>query len=204
MVTPAHVANFVSIVVGLALADMAHSLHRLLRAGRRVRWDFLTPMTALLVTASVVNVWWTADLVFGKALTLAAFLPNLASLAALFLLASATLPDEVPAGGLSLRNYYLDNRRYFWGLFILWVLALVINEAMTSAAQGRKGDEILRAVGPNLPFLPLFGLLMWIRRPWFHTVTLAFCLVVVVGSWMFNPMNAARAAGAPVAAPAKP
>jgi hypothetical protein len=209
MVTPEHVANFVSIVVGLALADVAHSLHRLLRAGPRVRWDVLAPMAALLVTASVVNTWWTANLVFAKALTFAGFLPNLASLLTLFLLASATLPDEVPEAGLDLRAYYLGARTYFWGLFILWVCALVFNEALASALNGRTAGEILRAVAGNLAFLPVFALLMWSRRAWVHAVALAFCLVVVVGSWAFDNADArragertagARAAGAPLPA----
>jgi hypothetical protein len=92
---------------------MAQSLHRLLRARARVRWDLLTPLAALLVAASVVNTWWTTDAVFAK-VTFAAFFPNLASLMLLFLLASATLPDEVPAEGLGLKDYYLATRRYFW------------------------------------------------------------------------------------------
>ena len=196
MATAEHVTTFVSILVGLALADIAHSLHRLLRAGRRVSWDPLAPLAAFFVTASVVNTWWTADRVYAHALTYATILPNLVSLILLFLVASAVFPDEVPTEGLDLKAYYLDNRRYFWGLFILWLLALVINEAMTSAAQGRTSEEILRAVGPNLPFVPLFGLLMWTRNRWVHGVVLVFCLLVIVGSWAFNNAGYGGAPGA--------
>ena len=206
MTTPEHVETFVSIVVGLALADMAHSLHRLLRAGRRVRWDLLTPLAALLVTASVVNTWWTTDLVFSKTVTFAAFLPNLGSLILLFLLASATLPDEVPESGLDLKTYYLANRTSFWGLFLLWIAALSLNEIVASAALGRSAGEIVPSVGGNLVFLPVFALLMWTKRRWIHGLALAFCLLVVVGSWAFDTSGnvrfggegpAARAAGAP-------
>lgn len=207
MITPPHIETFISIVVGLALSDVAHSLHRLLRAGPRVRWDLLTPMAALLVTSSVVNTWWTIDLVFSHAVTFAAFLPNLGSLILLFLLASATLPDAVPDEGLDLKTYYLDNRTYFWGLFALWITALVVNEALISSAQGRSPAEILTATWRNLVFVPVFTLLMWTRRRWVHGAVLVFCLVVIVGSWAFNSAGtprpkgegpAARAAGAPV------
>jgi hypothetical protein len=208
MTTPAHIETFISIVVGLALSDVAHSLHRMLRAGRRVRWDLLTPLAALLVTCSVVNTWWTLDLVFSHAVTFAAFLPNLGSLVLLFLLASATLPDQVPAEGLDLKAYYLENRTYFWGLFALWIAALVVNEALLSTAAGRSAGDILAATWRNLLFVPVFGLLMWTRRRWVHGIVLAFCLVVVVGSWAFDSAGsprpagegpAARAAGAPIA-----
>jgi hypothetical protein len=208
MTTPAHIETFISIVVGLALSDVAHSLHRMLRAGRRVRWDLLTPLAALLVTCSVVNTWWTLDLVFSHAVTFAAFLPNLGSLILLFLLASATLPDQVPAEGLDLKAYYLENRTYFWGLFALWIAALVVNEALLSTAAGRSAGDILASTWRNLLFVPVFGLLMWTRRRWVHGIVLAFCLVVVVGSWAFDSAGsprpagegpAARAAGAPIA-----
>jgi hypothetical protein len=208
MTTPAHIETFISIVVGLALSDVAHSLHRMLRAGRRVRWDLLTPLAALLVTCSVVNTWWTLDLVFSHAVTFAAFLPNLGSLVLLFLLASATLPDQVPAEGLDLKAYYLENRTYFWGLFALWIAALVVNEALLSTAAGRSAGDILASTWRNLLFVPVFGILMWTRRRWVHGIVLAFCLVVVVGSWAFDSAGsprpagegpAARAAGAPIA-----
>jgi hypothetical protein len=208
MTTPAHIETFISIVVGLALSDVAHSLHRMLRAGRRVRWDLLTPLAALLVTCSVVNTWWTLDLVFSHAVTFAAFLPNLGSLILLFLLASATLPDQVPAEGLDLKAYYLENRTYFWGLFALWIAALVVNEALLSIAAGQSAGQIIASTWRNLLFVPVFGLLMWTRRRWVHGIVLAFCLVVVVGSWAFDSAGsprpagegrAARAAGAPIA-----
>ena len=186
MTTPAHVETFISIVVGLALTDVAQSLHRLLRAGRRVRWDLLTPLAALLVTCAVINTWWTLDRVFSYAVTFAAFLPNFGSLILLYLLASATLPDKVPDEGLDLKAYYLENRTYFWGLFVLWALALVANEAALSAAQGRPAARIFAAAWPNLPFIALFALLMWTRRRWLHGAVLVVTLVVIVGSWAFN------------------
>ena len=210
MQTPEHVETFVSIIVGLALADMAASLHRLLRARRRVRWDLLTPMAAVLVAASIVNTWWTTDLVFSHAVSFAAFLPNLVSLLLLFLLASATFPDEVPAEGIDLKAYYLENRGRFWGLFLLWIAALCLNELLMSLRLGRTPLEVLRSVTGNLLFLPVFGLLMWTRLRWVHGVALVFCLVVVVGSWAFDRSGAvrpvgegpaARAAGAPAPSP---
>jgi hypothetical protein len=162
---------------------MAHSLHRLLRAGRRVRWDWLTPPAALFVVAAVVNTWWTTGQAFSQALTLAAFLPNLVSLILLFLLASAILPDEVPAEGLDLGAYYLSNRTYFWGLFSAWVAALVLNESLILARSGRSAIDIVGLEWANVAFMPLFGLLMWTRWRWVHGLVLAFCLVVIVGSW---------------------
>lgn len=44
---------FMSIIIGLAVADLAFSLHRLLRRGRAIRWDWLMPALALVVLRGV-------------------------------------------------------------------------------------------------------------------------------------------------------
>ena len=48
----------ISVIVGLSITDLTTSLHRLLRARRRVEWDWLPLATALLAVALVLNVWW--------------------------------------------------------------------------------------------------------------------------------------------------
>jgi hypothetical protein len=197
-----HVASFVAILVGLALADVAHSLHRLLRARRRVRWNLLVPLAALLVTVSIVNAWWTTNLVFNHTLTFATFLPNLASLVLLFLLASAALPDQVPDHGLDLHVYYMDNRRYFWGLFALWLAVLVTNEAVVWTAEGRSALAILGDTWPNLVFAALFLVLMWTSRRWVHGAILVFSLVILLGSWASRTPGPITAPAPAVSAPA--
>jgi H+/Cl- antiporter ClcA len=48
----------VSILIGLAVADLSSSLHRLLRARRRVRWDWLPLAGAFLVILLILEFWW--------------------------------------------------------------------------------------------------------------------------------------------------
>ena len=48
----------ISVIVGLSITDLATSLHRLLRARRRVEWDWLPLATALLALLMVLNAWW--------------------------------------------------------------------------------------------------------------------------------------------------
>jgi hypothetical protein len=57
-----------------------------------------------------------------------AFLVLAATLVCMFLLASAALPDEVPAEGTDLRQYYQENGGYFWSLFSLFVLLMIAVE----------------------------------------------------------------------------
>ncbi len=120
----------VSILIGLAVADLSGSLHRLLRARQRVRWDWLPLAAALLVMMLILEFWW---IFYGIVTSLAwtrysALLVFAASLVCMFLLASATLPDEVPEEGMDLTQYYRENGRYFWGLFGLFVLLMIVVE----------------------------------------------------------------------------
>ncbi len=48
-----YITALVSVVVGLAIADMATSLHRLLRNRRRVRWDWVAPLAAVVILTDI-------------------------------------------------------------------------------------------------------------------------------------------------------
>lgn len=103
-----YVLALVSILVGLVITDIATCLHRLLRARRRVRWDWLPLVAALIALLLVFEFWWSFYR-FGKApiwTHYGAFLITGAVLVALFLLASAALPDDVSERGIDLTRSY--------------------------------------------------------------------------------------------------
>ena len=49
---------FQCIILGLAVGDLARSLHRLLTAGARVKWDWLAPLAALMILVSAAALLW--------------------------------------------------------------------------------------------------------------------------------------------------
>lgn len=112
------VLAFVSIIIGLGVADLLTSFHKLLRAGRRVKWHWATPsLTALMLFVTLVIWWWSFEW-YGdvKSESIAAFLPRFLILVASFLMMAAALPDEIPDSGLDLRQYYLSTRVHLWSL----------------------------------------------------------------------------------------
>ena len=179
-----YVLAFVSIVVGLAVADLAMSLHRLLRAGPRLRWDWLTPMAAALAALTVLQFWWTfyqtgqAQVwrVYGQ------FLPLLALVVVLVLLAASALPDEVPAGGLDLQAYYADNARYFWTLFALFLLLAAIVSVLPTWQRQALGPHLLSQL-PNLVVATLAGSLAMVRRRAYHRIAVPLLLLVLGLLW---------------------
>jgi hypothetical protein len=120
------VGVLVAIVLGLALAELGTSFHRLMRAGKRVRWDWMSPTLAFVMLLEAVQFWWLSQSWYANAteLYLIEFLPRLLILLMIYLLAAAVLPDEVPEEGIQLRTFDIETSRYFWAL--IWLLTLGI------------------------------------------------------------------------------
>jgi hypothetical protein len=115
-----------AVLIGLAVADIATSFHRLLRHRATVNWDPLALLAALYALLMAICMWFDVWGVRNFAATrhFLFYLSMIASLFVLFLIAAASLPDE--AGGTrDLRQYYAENRRYFWFLVALFQLIYV-------------------------------------------------------------------------------
>lgn len=163
----AYLAAFVTIVLAIAVTDMVHSTHRLLRQGRRVRWHVIPILAAVFVFLSVLSeffeLWRVAgtrrfgyfDLV-GLMVT-----PMLVAIAA-----CAVLPDEVPQDGLDLQAFYFANRRY---LFSIVGIALVGNLLGSIRL-------VWLATGGAIP---LSHPVWWLNAP----VTAATLLICIVLAW---------------------
>ena len=178
----------VSIVVGLGITDMAASLHRLLRAHGRVRWDWLPLVAATLVALTVLQFWWSFYAVgrgqvwqvYGQ------FLPLLVVLVALTLVATAALPDEVPAEGLDLAAYYRTNAPYLWTVYTVF-LVLTISVGLwlhvLGAASGRTLHDAMLQQVPNAVVALFVGSLAIVRRRAYHAIMVPLLLVVLGAVW---------------------
>ena len=123
-----NIFTLITIIFGLMLTDLFASVHRLIRNRGRVRWHWLPLLVSWYVLVMVLNNWWglvfhEGDGAWGSGWTFF-FYGHLLFL--LYLVASAVLPDEVPAEGLDLKEFYFDNHRHFWGLLAGVNLALLI------------------------------------------------------------------------------
>jgi hypothetical protein len=178
-------AIFYGIVVAMAIETVVASMHRLFAAGKRVRWHWMAPATAvnagLLTLGEFWILWgdrnqWTGNYSFFQ------FLPFAISLLLMFLSAAATLPDEIPAEGIDLKAFYFDNRRHYWGLvaayfgfnILLNLISLVRfgpNEVWQHNLRWLVGDFLgLAVAGPLIVF----------RAYWAHAVGIAVALVLLL------------------------
>jgi hypothetical protein len=190
MNTAEYVSVLVSIVIGLALADILTSLHKLLRAGRRVKWDWAAPLAAALVVMVLMMMWWSfyQPQEAAEPLTIGAFLPSFGLLVLLFLLAAGTLPDDVPVEGLDLRAYYERNAAYFWSLFSA-TLAWVIATSLVHSA--RRGADLLPLLRENLiefVILGVFVSLIFVRKRWWLAIAFVILASGPIG-WLTRSLG---------------
>jgi hypothetical protein len=110
-----------AVLIGLAVADIAASFHRLLRHKAQVRWDPLTLLAAFYALCMAVSMWFDIWGVrhFGATRHFLFYIGLVAQLFVLYLIAAASLPDET-SGPVDLREYYLQNRRHFWRLILVF------------------------------------------------------------------------------------
>ena len=172
------VLAFFGVVIGLGVSDLLMSFHRLLRAGTRVKWDWL-PLTyaGLMLYAMIVFWWWQFGYPpSGQELTIASFLPRFVFLVLTFLMVAAALPDDIPAEGISLRAFYFESLRHRWGLLLI---ALTLSLAIEEYNLFRRADWV--GVGwTSLPIVSavLAALAMRIKKPWFQALVMGWIFAV--------------------------
>jgi hypothetical protein len=165
--------GLVSILVGLALADVAASLHRLLRQTRLVRWDGRVVLCVAFVIITIVGMWFEVWSIRGvKALLSFPFYLSLfLEFMVLFLICAACLPDE-PTENCDLAAFYEKNRIYLWSLFALFQASFLLHWIYFAGLliTDRWWMLLLGAV-VALP-LVVSVLLAIIRSRWFHYIAL--------------------------------
>jgi hypothetical protein len=109
--------GLMTIITGLALADLVVSTHGLLMNRARVRWDWLATAVAIYIFLLIVSSWGISYRTMGNQMInppLWLFVVGLSQIIPLYLAARASLPDSVDDKGMDLAAHYADVRRYFW------------------------------------------------------------------------------------------
>jgi hypothetical protein len=174
-----YASSFISIIVGLAIADLLTSFHRLLRVDARVIWYWLVPAAAAYLLLVTVDFWWGAFRWFEKvrALSMAQFLPILLAAIILFLVTAAVLPDEIPDNGLDLHSWYDSNRRHIWTLWSIGLFLVVALQASGRLTSTDRALAFVRLDWENLLLLAGSASLIFVRKPRVHEAYILLALL---------------------------
>ena len=185
MSTSDFVLAFVGIIIGLGVADLLTCLHKLLRAGNRVKWHWATPALAGLMLLVTLVMWWRSYLWFSELTseTIAAFLPRFLAMIIVFLMMAAALPDDVPEDGIDLRQFYSSSRVHLWSLMTLTFTSVVLIELADHWTMGLAG--ILAMFWPTTMSLAFAAIATLTPRMWVHALAIGWIYSVVIYNNLF-------------------
>ncbi|MGO9950101.1 MAG: hypothetical protein ACLPWG_25080 [Steroidobacteraceae bacterium] len=144
-----------SVLIGLAIADIATSFQRLLGSESKIRWDPLTLMAAAYALCMSVYMWFDLWGVRNFAATrhFLFYISLFAELFVLYLIAASSLPAD--AASHDLRDFYSKNRRRFWFLVVLFQAGYVLAGFYFISSEIAKLSSVVVALALTQMFAPL-------------------------------------------------
>jgi hypothetical protein len=104
--------GLISLLLGLGMTHLAGALARLVIAGRKVQWDWLPLLAALLTFQSTLVYWWFQWALREQPVILADLTFRAVACLLLYMLAVAVLPEET-RGRPNLRDHFERSNRLF-------------------------------------------------------------------------------------------
>lgn len=178
--------GLMTIITGLAIADMVASLHGLLMHRQRVRWDWLAGLVAVFIFLLIVSSWGISYRTMGNQMInppLWMFVVGLSQIVPLYMSGRASLPDTVGDKGVSLAAHYAEVRRYFWASVAFTYLMFVAYGAVILGPKVLIGSYVS-------PFAQLLMMAILIAVPDRRVHMLLVPVIVLLFSYdhLFSPM----------------
>ena len=174
------IITFLTLIYGLLLTNLFSNFHKLIKAGKKVKWHWLTVLSAWYILLIILKNWWKLYSFQNPDISLNIFylLAYGHLMLLLFLITSTVLPDVIEEKGIDLKKYYFDNNMYFWGLMIAVVVLSI------SISTFRSIENISEVSIINLlilfVYLALLILLATSRKYWIHSVLLSLFVVQTI------------------------
>lgn len=168
-----------SVILALALTQLANSFQLLLRRGRRVRWSVEPILQTILIVMILVFVWvdqWhDRDI---SSVTVAQSILQVLKLLAVYVVAAAVLPEPAGEEQIDLRKHYMDSRGVTYGALLAGILLFTAYRFLFYApGHVPINDSPLIGLGLVLAYASL----MWVRWRPYHIAALALvCLLYAV------------------------
>lgn len=173
-----------AVILGLALTHIAATLHKLLLAGRKVRWAIEPVLLMLIVLLVIVSVWLGAWFDRDRSeVTLYQVVVQTAMYLTLYFGAASCLPEPAGKEPTDLYAYYDRTRLLSFGALItsmtLFKVYFATINGFVNEFWGARLLEHLFACG-------LYASLIVVRRPWYNRSVLG--LVLVDYYWQISGM----------------
>ena len=186
MLSGDYTIGLMTIITGLAIADMVASMHGLLMNRERVRWDWLAILAAIYIFMLIVSSWGISYKTMGNENInppLWLFVLGLSQIIPLYLSARASLPDSVDDAGISLADHYLKIRRYFWGSVAFTYFMFVAYGLFVLGPRGLSATYLSPAAQ-----LVMMALLIVVPNRRLHTILVPLIFLLFCYNHLLSPM----------------
>lgn len=164
-----------AVILGLALTQVAASLHKLLLAGKQVRWALEPVLLTLIVVLVIVSVWVGAwDESDRTLVTLNQILIQTAMYMALYFGAASALPEPRGEELLDLHAYYDRTRLLTFGALIT---SMTLFKIYFGTLYGFRQVFSGFSLAEHVLACVLYGSLILVRKRWYNVLVLSFVLV---------------------------
>jgi hypothetical protein len=163
-----------AVILGLALTHIASTIHKLLLAGKRVKWALEPILLTLIVLLVIVAVWlasWSDRQV--ASVTIGQMLLQVAKLLTLYIAAASCLPEPRGSDPVDLGTYYDRTRLLSFGSLIVSLLLFSLYQV---AIEGMPSPITFAFVFDELVYPTLYASLIFVRGRWFNILVLAFVI----------------------------
>jgi hypothetical protein len=168
-----------SVILALALTQLANSFQLLLRRGRGVSWAIEPILQTILIVMILVFVWvdqWHDRNL--PSVTVAQSLLQVLKLLAVYVVAAAVLPDPGRDERIDLREHYMKSRYVTYGALLAGILLFTAYRHLFYAP-GHVPINNSPLIGLGL--LLAYGSLMIVRwRPWHIAALTLVCILYAV------------------------
>ncbi|WP_139003031.1 hypothetical protein [Hyunsoonleella aestuarii] len=129
-----YLITFISVLVGLGMTNLLHSLHVMLKARKRISWNWIPLAWAFMAFESLIIMWFNLKIELTSfysesALGLLLFLiPTVCHL----LFVMAVIPDKVPKEKFDLKSWYFEQSNYMFSLLVIMMIFLFINRVVAN------------------------------------------------------------------------
>ncbi len=210
MSQPEYIAALLSIIVGLALTDLAQSFRELVRPRRKVNWHWLPLLWAANMFFLAIQLWWNSFALLTEA-TSTFFFPFLLTFLLLYLACAFALPDpgwrksqpgsdapgsKVPIEtlgtepSLDLKAFHFSkaHRRWFFGILIGSLVAGQVGTQVARAlAEGFSASRVEMLL--NGGAAALLGTLALTDRWWVHAPLSVLSFLFLVRSTVLTVLG---------------
>jgi hypothetical protein len=168
------VFGLTAVILGLALTLLASNLHRLMMAGRRVRWAPEPLILCGIIFLVIVTVWLGQWGLRGVTkITEAEVILKVLKMLSPFMATAFALPDRIPEQGeIDLYRHYDRTRVFTFSALILGLLLFWLDLFHGSSLQW----TYMLQTAPYI-YVPAYAALIFIRARWFNVLVLLGVLI---------------------------